>query len=99
MKTGEIFISEIAELLGVSFCGENYLIDGLNLVNRETLKSSIISYLSSVRYSKYLDANFKVKALFVTSDIFKEINTKYRNITYIIVNNPEVVFYNLHQHL
>ena len=99
MKPGEISIKEISELLGISYIGENYIVDGLNLTNRDTSRSSIISYLASSKYIKYLAANTKVKALFLTNDIYNEISTDYCNISFFIVEKPEATFYNLHQHL
>ena len=89
-----IKLSEIALFLGKSYRGEDILLDGFNLNNREIEADSVISYCTSGRYFRKALKNSKVKALIVNHELFDNLTDEYRHsYSFIISDSPEWDFY------
>lgn len=101
MKIRNVFLEEISNLINIDYIGNNYLINGLNLCNRETEYENIISYITSANFFEIVQKNKAIKALFLTEKLYEEI-IEYINkdeMSFFIVDNPEITFYTLHHKL
>lgn len=99
MRTREATIEEISKLINANFYGNNILIDGLGLSNRQTRCNSIISYIASKNYVDSALSNPAVKGLLVTSGVFDYLGDNRSRFSCIIVENPEDEFYKIHHKL
>lgn len=99
MKLREISIKEISQILKIDFAGKNLIINGLNLCNRDSIYKSLVTYLTSIKYVKYLRSNSKIKAVLVTPEIYQTVKIDFPALSFLIVDNPEEEFYNLHSYL
>jgi UDP-3-O-[3-hydroxymyristoyl] glucosamine N-acyltransferase len=97
MLERKITIQEIADILNLQFFGENIDIDGLNLCNRSSEYKNLLSYITSIKYSKYLHS--KIKALFIDENTYAIISKEHPDIVYFVVDAPEEYFYKLHAYL
>lgn len=98
MKVRNIKISEIAELMQLEFNGIDCTVNSLGFVNKQSNYNSVISFIGSKKYLIKLTENKNVKAIFinkeiVTDEAFLKIKD---NISYFVVENPELSFYTLH---
>ena len=92
--TINVRLSEIASFLGCSFKGEDLLLDGFNLSNREIEADCVISYCAAEKYFRKAKKNIKVKALIVPSNLFEVLSDEDRvAFSFIVVDNPEWSFY------
>lgn len=100
MRVREISIREISEIIGKPFIGNgDLIINGLNLINRESSYDSILSYLTSFKLVDFIRNDSKLRALILTEELYNEISKKFDNIVYFITMYPEEVFYKLHSEL
>lgn len=91
-----IRLSEIADLIGASFIGDDVIIDGLNLSNREIQSTSVLSYCTSIKYIKKAFVNPKVKALIIPSFIYNILSKEEKTCcSFMLSDTPEYTFYNL----
>lgn len=76
-------------------------IDGLNLCNRESEKKKIVSYVTSGKYKEIVKNAVHVFALFVTKNdgMVYEAQLLQRGGCILICDNPEKMFYELHEAL
>ena len=96
----ELRLSTIAQLINKTIIGDDLLINGLNLSNREILSSRVLSYCTSLKYLKIALENSKVKALVVSPSIYRELPDNVKNkYSYIIDEFPESTFYTLFMRL
>lgn len=87
-------LSEIAGLIGCSFIGDDIAIDGLNLSNREIRSSSVLSYCTSIKYTKKAFINPQVKAIIIPSHIYDALSEEEKERCSFILNDiPEYTFY------
>ncbi|MBQ7018792.1 MAG: UDP-3-O-(3-hydroxymyristoyl) glucosamine N-acyltransferase [Bacteroidales bacterium] len=103
MKQNEAWLSDICSLVGCSFIGKDLIINNLNLCNRPSQFSSVLGYATSTKYINNIVTNKSVKALVVNNDVYLELE-KVANInnieySYIISDNPEFLFYDIHNTL
>lgn len=92
----DLRLSEITGLSGLSFVGDDIMINGLNLSNREILSSSVLSYCTSLKYVRKAFSNPKVKALVITASMYDELSDAERQSrSFIIDEFPESTFYTL----
>ena len=76
------------------------IIDGLNLCNRQTKYKSILSYVTDGSYIDAIKANKSITALLIPKCQKEYLNLKTnRNIVLIEVEDPENVFYDIHEFL
>ena len=100
MNERNISVKEISLILKHEFIGHNYTINGLNLCNRDSEYPSILSFITSEKYVDYLRNHKKVKAVFLTKELFELVTNELGNqMAFFIVENPEIVFYELHKYL
>ena len=99
MKKGEITLQEISKLFNYELIGNDLIINGLNLCNRDSKQDSIISYITSSKYIKCIRQNPKIKLTFLTSDLYDLMKEEFTNISFFVVDNPEEKFYELHNYL
>lgn len=92
--TINVRLSEIASFLGCSFVGEDLLLDGFNLSNREIEADCVISYCAAEKYFRKAKKNNKVKALIVPPGLFEILSDEDKvAFSFIIIDNPEWSFY------
>lgn len=101
MKQQIITLDIIQEIVGLQYIGKNEQIDGLNLCNRHTNSTSIISYVTSRSFFSAVHDNTNIKALFITHELWLEYQKTYPgdNLSVFITDVPETVFYLLHERL
>lgn len=97
MKERKSTIQEIAKLIDKGYIGENIFIDGLGLSNRDSEYDSLLSYVQSKSFIQTASDNVKIKALILTQDIYDSIKENLDRFAYIIVENPEDSFYQIHE--
>ena len=87
MQYREIWLNEIAQLIGVPFVGEDIVINGLNLCNRKTVYSSVVSYITSESFIDTVKNNSAIKTLFLTEELAKRVREDIpRDIALFIAN-------------
>jgi UDP-3-O-[3-hydroxymyristoyl] glucosamine N-acyltransferase len=76
-------------------------IDGLNFCNRETTRTAILSFATNVNYYDNIVNNQSLCALIVSPKDLKEYKERLegRNIIFIADENPEWVFFDIHDFL
>lgn len=99
MKTRNILLNEISEILDLKLIGRNYNINGLNLCNKNSVHDSIISYITSNKYIKYIRQNPLVKAVILTQDMYDLMKEEFEDLSFFITDYPEEIFYDLHSYL
>lgn len=100
MKERCICFDEISSLIKIPYVGKNDVVNGLNLCNRETRYSSIISYVTSETYLEFVKKHGRIKALFITKALYEKFKDKTDDeMTFFITVNPEIEFYKLHEKL
>lgn len=94
-------ISNIVEILNLSFEGEDIEVDGLGLCNRNSIHTSILSYVTNKSYVEYVRNNHTITCLVLSKKMQKvyTFDAIGRKISYIISDKPEVCFYNIHEML
>jgi UDP-3-O-[3-hydroxymyristoyl] glucosamine N-acyltransferase len=97
--TINVRLSEIASFLEAPFFGEDFVLDGFNLSNRDIKADSVISYCASEQYLRIATKNEKVKAIIVPKALYEHTdnNTKQR-FSFITSENPEWAFYHAFIH-
>lgn len=100
MKQHQALLSEICYIYNLTFEGEDVLIDSLNLSNRDSMYSNILSYTTNADFSDVIANNKSVKAIIVPTELFDGIkhymDSVCRKISYIVAENTEHTFYSLH---
>lgn len=87
-------LSEIASFLEMSFLGEDVLLDGFNLSNRNIIADSVISYCANEQYLRIATKNEKVKALIIPESLYKHVDESMKEwLSFIVCDNPEWAFY------
>lgn len=103
MEHRKALLSELCDLINVNYCGKDVEINALHLCNRVSRYDSILSYITSITYLSFAIRNDKVIALFVTQEVYDSIKEEKcisdRNISFILVDQPEHSFYDLHNAL
>lgn len=102
MKRHHALLSEITLLVNKQFQGEDCIIENLNLCNRPTQYSSILGYVTSPSFFGAILANQSLSALVITSQLLNELLSFLdgkKDISYIIADNPENTFYDIHHAL
>lgn len=90
----KIRLSEIASFLGLPYVGNDVILDGFNLTNRNIEADGVISYCASVKYFRKAQKNSKVKALIVPQNLYDTLSDEDRNaFSYIISDTAEWSFY------
>lgn len=93
-------LSKLPKSKDFTMIGEDVSIDGLNLVNRNTQFSSVLTYVNSDKYADDVNKNKGISCLIVDRDLYKYYVEKInRKITYLLVDNPEEYFYRIHNFL
>lgn len=92
--TINVRLSEIASFLGCSFVGEDLLLDGFNLSNREIEADCVISYCAAEKYFRKAKKNCKVKALIISPALFEILTDEDKNaFSLVVIDQPEWAFY------
>ena len=94
-----IKLSQIANILMCELFGADIDINGLNLCNRETKYSNIVSYINDEKYMEYVIKNKNIKALIVTKECYESNKKILDDYSILTVKNPEESFYLLHHYL
>lgn len=96
-----LFISQVCKKLNLEYIGKDVQIDGLNLVGRESSKTSILSYVTSTKYKKKIEKESAIRVLVVSPKIvdnYKAILLD-RGGGVIFSDEPEKTFYLIHRYL
>lgn len=99
MEKRNISLNEISRILELKLIGKNYCINGLNLCNKNSIHNSIISYITSNKYIRYIRQNPLVKALILTQEMYDLMNEEFTDLSFFITDYPEETFYDLHAYL
>lgn len=100
MKTSYISISEISQILGLPYKGDNEKISGLiKLVRSDAEGDSLITFCGLKTILPEILANRKIKALIIKPAIHRESNTIPTTMPVIYSDSPIEAFYQLHQYL
>ena len=102
MERHNAFLSEIATLVNCQFEGKDCIIENLNLCNRPTQYSSILGYTTSPKFFEAILANKSLSALVITRGLQEELEVFLggrRELSYIIADNAEFLFYDIHHAL
>lgn len=99
MKYRDIKLSDINKLIPITYIGEDRVINGLNLCNRETNYQSILGYTTSELFFNAILDNCRIKAIVVSKEAYEKLRVlegmQGREITYIISETPEILFYEI----
>ena len=102
MKRHSVKLSELTSLVGVEFSGDDCIIENLNLCNRFTRYKSILGYITSPKFFDSIVDNKSIRALVISSNLIEQL-TSYlgdkRELSYIVSDNPEFLFYDIHNAL
>lgn len=103
MELHRAYLSELTNLMGWSSPTKDIIIESLNLCNRHSVYSSILSYTTSSRLLDVIIDNKSIKALLISENDKEVIEMREflhdREIILIPVDNPELNFYDLHNKL
>lgn len=94
MNYRSLSTAEISTIIGVELIGENRILNGLNLINRNSEHDLIITYASSEKYINKIRNNNSIKAIILTSELYEKL--KDDDYSFFISENPETCFYDLH---
>ena len=96
-----IKLSELATTLNLKYEGKDSVIDGLGLCDRDTEYKSIISYVTNEKYINHIYNNKAISCLVIPNSFLGVYTSERigRSVSYIISDNPEVCFYNIHEYL
>ena len=77
------------------------IVDGLNLIGRETNHNSLLCYVTGAQYRKNVEDEVRIKALIVAKEFVKEYEEIIadRNGCLLITEKPEKMFYDIHESL
>ena len=95
-----IKISEICKTFGLTYEGNDIEIDGLNLCNRPSQYSKILTYVTSGEYVDIIKNNSAVAAIVLDKkNYFQYVMSLGEKYTYIVCKCPEKIFYDIHDYL
>ena len=90
----------LSKHFNIQVIGDNIELDGINLVDRQSTKKSILSYVTSVKYLDSVNNNLSIKCLVLSSDIYEYYKSKVNRIlTFLVTENPESFFYSAYDFL
>ena len=95
----EISLKDVSEIIKLDMIGNNYIINGLNLCNRNSIYDSVLSYVTSIKYIKYIRKNPSIKAVILPYDIYDFMQNEFPNLSFFVSSCPEEKFYELHTYL
>ena len=97
----KIRMSEICNRFNLKYVGEDFFINGLNLCNRKSKYDCILTYVTNENYVESIRENTAVKGVILTKDVLPTYEAKVKNkgVTFIICDNPEGFFYDIHDYL
>ena len=96
----KISTQSISESMGWPLDGSSIEIERLGLCNRVSSYSSVLSYVSSEKYLKYVKKNPAVTALVLPPELYSLAKNELPNIkTFFVQKDSEFQFYMLHEHL
>lgn len=100
MRTREIQVEEISNILGLPYSGSNERITGLiKLVRSDAKADSLITFCGSAGMLPEILSSPKIKALITKSTIYRSNETILKAMPVIISESPMESFYLLHQYL
>ena len=102
MKRHNALLSEIAALVNRPFEGKDCVIENLNLCNRPTKYESILGYTTSPKFFDAIRNNQSLTALVITQELkieLEEFLGGQKELSYIIAENAEFMFYDIHHSL
>lgn len=96
-----ILLSTICKKFDQQYIGQDVEINGLNLCNRKSQHNHIISYVTSAEYVDAVKSNPSIICLLVSAKDYVEYIEQIasRALSYIVCDNPEKLFYDIHDYL
>lgn len=80
--------------------GKHVQLNGLNLCNRDTNYTSIISYVTNENYIEDINRNKSITFLILSKELLELYQKKIeRDMTYVLSEYPEITFYKMHEYL
>lgn len=93
------FISEICKKMGLSYVGQDAEINGLNLCNRTSEHSRILTFVTSAEYVETVQENPAIVGIVLKKEDLKVYQSLEKVRTFIVCESPEEVFYGIHAYL
>ena len=97
----KILISEICNVFRLQYIGNDIEINGLNLCNRVSEHNRILSYTTNENYVDSIGENPAVAAIVLKKEhlsVYQRLCEE-RELVFIICENPEKIFYDIHDYL
>jgi UDP-3-O-[3-hydroxymyristoyl] glucosamine N-acyltransferase len=93
-------LTALSKIIDAEMMHDSILIDGLNLCNRESQYTNILSYATSERYLLIAAENKNIVAMVLNRELtaYAEEHMKGR-FSILVSSSPEVDFYKIHTHL
>ena len=86
--------------LNAKYIGNDVIINGLNLCNRSSIHDSILTYVTNENYVNYIGDNRAVVCIVLSNKDLEEYQKiKNRDISFIVSEEPETLFYDIHEYL
>jgi UDP-3-O-[3-hydroxymyristoyl] glucosamine N-acyltransferase len=99
MKYRQIDLNSISEILSVNLIGINVEINSLNLCNRDFIHNKVLTYVAHEKFFQYLNKE-EIKAIIISKELYEMFdNDALSEKAFFIVDNPEKIFYDLHNYL
>lgn len=97
----KIKVSEICNQFSLRYVGDDISINGLNLCNRESIHNCILTYVTNSNYADVINSNSAIGCILVSKELVEFYRNKLykKKITFIICDNTEDVFYDIHEYL
>lgn len=97
----KIYVSELCRQFGLNYCGMDVAIDGLNLCNRKSEYAHVLTYVTDDSYVEIIKNNEAIAGIVIRQQ--EMIHYKHlsdgRQLFFIICEEPEKVFYDIHDYL
>lgn len=99
-KKLSVKLSEVQSIINCKLVGDDILLDGLNLSNRDIIADSVLSYAGTYQFFKIAARNPKVKALVINEATFSQIKEEERSrFSLLVCESPEWAFYEIFANL
>lgn len=94
-------LSDICKQFGLQYIGNDFWINGLNLCNRKSYHDCILTYVTNESYTEKIYENQAVKGVLLSKDLLNiyQADLKEKNIAFVICDEPEKIFYDIHDYL
>lgn len=94
-----VSVSEICNSMGLSYVGQDAEVNGLNLCNRASEHTRILTYVTSAEYVETVQKNPAIVGIVLKKEDLEVYQSLEKAWTFIVCESPEEVFYGIHAYL